>query len=284
MRLDGADMRDALAIDADDGGIDARASGAILSVGAVRLHEGAMEAPRTHASSFARREKQPFARGHAALAPYDTPGAMLGAMARGSAMTVTERDQVFAAIVSELQSSSHLFWQSLLMVACTPMLVRIRVSLRCPKSDELDQRVAIAFIETARALRHRGYVARNLRLLTRARIFADLSRERRGADTLSFDEETHPYDPFEIEAHQRASAAELLRMIESEHGAELRDVLLSGAYDGDSIRAYVERAYADCDERVRARTAKRLHRARRDALAKLRTRAARRGLVRARAA
>jgi len=150
------------------------------------------------------------------------------------------------------------------------MLVRLRPALGDRRSEDLDACVLLAFIEAARGLSFRTYVARNLWLLTRSRLFAERRRERRAPDLCVFDEETHTCDPFGAQAHERAAAAEVVRIIEAEGGEELREVLLATCGDDSSVSEYVERAYATHDDRVRARVAKRLRRARLDVFARLR--------------
>jgi hypothetical protein len=211
------------------------------------------------------------------LAPFESIGALIAACERGSGLSPEKRDELFAAMVTELQRSPSPLWQSLLLVVFTPMLVRLRARLGPPRdndpnSEDLDRTVLLAFLETARALTFRTYVARNLWLLTRARLHAERSRERRAPKLLVFDDETQPCDPFRAETQQRAAAAEILRVIEAEGGEELRDLLLT-CTDDESVQEYVDHAYAHCDGRARARASKRLRRARLEVFAKLRVRA-----------
>ena len=235
---------------------------------------------RLYAEARARRE---------AFAPYETIDAALAAVARGAAASIAERDAIFATIVTELQESPEPFWRSVLLVTFTPMLVQLRSKFRRPsKSDpdgaELDQSVLCAFLETASSLKFRTFVVRNLWLLTRAKLFAERSRERRAPRLHEFDEETHPCKPFRFEVQQRAAADEVIRIIEEEGGEELRELVLMDSEGEDSVKEFVERAYAKCDAQTQARAAKRLRRARLEVFAKLRVRAARHERTRARAA
>jgi hypothetical protein len=209
---------------------------------------------------------------HRALASFETVGAIVEATSRGSSLFAADRDAVFAALVVELQQSRESLWQSLLLVAFTPMLMRLRLSVRDPGNEDLDQSVVLAFLESVRSPVCRSYVARNLRLLTQSRLYAERRREHRGPELVEFDENTHPCDPFNVEAEQRAAAAEVTRIIEAEGGEELRELLLTTYGDDDSVKAHVDRAYAGCDERTRARARKRLCRARLAVFAKLRAR------------
>jgi hypothetical protein len=221
---------------------------------------------------------------HRALAPYETVGALVTATARGSSLFAVDREAIHAAVVAEFQLSPEPLWQSLLLVAFTPMLVRIRARLRRPGCEDLDQSVLLAFLEAARSPVCRVYVARNLRLLTQAKIFAERRREHRAPALFAFDEESHPGDPFRVEAHGRAAAAEVVRMIEAEGGHELRALLTTTYGDDASVRAFVNGAYAACSERVRARASQRLRRARHKVFVKLSARYGRRALVHAKAA
>jgi hypothetical protein len=213
---------------------------------------------------------------HRALAPYETVGALIDATSRGSSLFAIDREALLVVLVTELQRSPETLWQSLLLVAFTPMLVRIRTSLRDPGNQDLDQSVLLAFLESARSPVCRSYVARNLRLLTQSRIFAERRREHRAPEMEVFEEATHPGDPFGVEAEQRAAAAEVVRIIEAEGGEELRELLMTTYGDDESVKAHVARAYADCDEKTRARACKRLRRARLEVFAKLRLRTERR--------
>jgi hypothetical protein len=154
--------------------------------------------------------------------------------------------------------------------------MRTRAALRPRNSDELDQSLLAAFLEAARSPFCRTYVARNLRLRTRERIFTERRREHRSPTLLSFDEETHPCNPFQASAHENARAAEVIRIIEAEGGEELRDLLLTTSGNDESIRSFVDRTYAACTRQARARACKRLQRARAKVLSKVRGRAERR--------
>jgi hypothetical protein len=237
-------------------------------------------AERTYAEARAR---------YRALVPYETVGAALATIDRGSPASIAERDAVLAALVTELQLSPCPLWESLLLVSFTPMLLRLRSRVGRRSSEDLDQSVLLAFLETARTLRFRSYVARNLYLLTQERIFTERNRERRAPESLVFEEETYAADPFRGEsasslygarstpdAHQRAAVDEVAGLVEAEGGVALRELLLA-TYDGrQSVKEYVDRMYPDRDKIGRARVGKHLLRARTRVFAKLCARAERR--------
>ncbi len=181
-------------------------------------------------------------------------------------------------IVTELQRSSSALWQSLLLASFTPTLIRLRARLGRSPCPDLDQSVIVAFLEAARGLTFRAYVARNLYLVTQASLFAARKRERRAPEMRELDEETYlpQGELFRVEAHERATAAEVLRIIEAEGGAELRELLLATFDKQQSVRELVDRVYAGQDDRARARAGKRLLRARMKVLTKLRARIERR--------
>jgi hypothetical protein len=214
---------------------------------------------------------------HRVFAPYETAAALLAAIDRGSPLPIEARDAIIAAIVEELQHGADGLWQTLLLVAFTPALVDLRRKIhgRPTREDpgDLDKSVLLAFLEVARSLRTRSYVARSLVLATRSRVFDERRREQRAPDTEVFDEETHAHDPYEVEAQQRAEASEVVRIVEAEGGEELCDLLLASCPDDErAVFAYVQEAYAHCTDRDRARASKRLRRARQKAFARLRER------------
>jgi hypothetical protein len=207
-----------------------------------------------------------------ALAPYETVGGAVRATARGSGLSAADREAILVAIVTELQHSPEPLWPSLLLVAFTPMLVRVRAALRDPGNEDLDQSVLLAFLDAARSPVCRAYVARNLRLITQERLFAERRREHCAPEAVVFDEETHACDPFGVEARPRTAAGDVIRIIDAEGGEELR-ALIRGTYGDDrSVREYVDRVYAGRDARVRASACERLQRLRNVAFAKLRVR------------
>jgi hypothetical protein len=63
---------------------------------------------------------------HFALRPYESPADVLAAVDRGSQVNVANRDAVLLAILDEVKASPREVWQSILVVAFAPMIVRFR--------------------------------------------------------------------------------------------------------------------------------------------------------------
>ena len=89
---------------------------------------------------------------HTALAVHRTPLDILAAVAATSPLTVEERDAILVALLNELHRTRHPIWQSILVLAFEPLLVRLRARLGKPKAvcfgrsmgADLDQRVLLA--------------------------------------------------------------------------------------------------------------------------------------------
>jgi hypothetical protein len=213
---------------------------------------------------------------HAALAPYTSPAALLAAIDRGSTLGPEARDAVLFAVVQELRTNRNVLWQSILLLAFAPLLVRLRSHLRRPKCEDMDQRVLSAFLETARSVSSSTYVPRHLWLGVRARLHAERARDRRSRELAVFDDETYAPDLFGATSHQKAAAAEVLRVVEAEGGEDLREALLERHFAGASMKDYVDRAYASLGPRERARVCERLYRTELAVFRRLRARTARR--------
>ena len=249
---------------------------------------------KTLSSSRAERIVLPGTPATPRASPYETIGALVTVTARGSSLFAIDREAILAAVVAEFQLSPEPLWQSLLLVRLHAHARPHPSALGRPGCEDLDQSVLLAFLEAARSPVCRVYVARNLRLLTQAKLFTERRREHRAPALFPFDEETHPGDPFESAAARlRTRSAPgsppggrrgLVRIIEAEGGASCARCSLTTYGDDASVRAFVNGAYAACSERVRARASKRLRRARHQVFLKLSARYGRRALVHAKAA
>jgi hypothetical protein len=213
---------------------------------------------------------------HPALAPFESPSAVLAAVDRGSRLSLPERDAVLLALLDERRRSPNAIWQSLLLVAFAPMLLRFRRGLRHPGCPNLDQRVLVAFLETVASFPHRLYVQRNLRLATQARLIAEGRREHRAKDTVPFDDETYAPDVFGADAHLKAAAAEVIRIVEAAGGETLREALIARHAEDRTIKDYVDAAHPELTRRQRARVCEHLRRTERGVLRKVRARLKRR--------
>jgi hypothetical protein len=238
-----------------------------LSTTIEQLKKTLHRADRTYAEARAR---------HPALAPYASPSAVLNAVDRGSRLSLRERDVVLLAVLDERQRSPHPLWQSLLVVAFAPMLVRLRKGLRHPGCENLDQRVLVAFVETIASFPHRLYIQRNLRLATGARLIAERRREHRATDTVLFDDETYVHDVFGADAHLKAAAAEVIRIVEAAGGEELRDALIARHAGDRSLKDYIDTEHPELTRRQRERICDRLRRTEGSVLRKVRARLKRR--------
>jgi hypothetical protein len=190
---------------------------------------------------------------HAALAGYASPRAVLDALGPASALTICERDAILVAILDEVRATKASLWQAVVVVAFEPMLVRIRTRLGQPKvtrfgrseSDDLDQRVLLAILEAASAKRVTSHAARVLRLGVMERVFGEEEAEREAFGPDEFDDDTYEVDPLAVTTRDKAAANEVLRIVEVEGGAELRDMMVATRAHGEPLRDYVTRVYAD---------------------------------------
>jgi hypothetical protein len=183
------------------------------------------------------------------LAPYDSVLAVLRAAAATSSLTTEGRDALLVGVLTELRSTKHSLWLSVLVLAFEPLIVRVRSRLGPqrpgrPQSDDLDQRVFLAFLEAAHALRVESHAARMLRLAFQRRVFGDKSAEVE-PEMAEFVDDTYCADPFGVGVAEKAAALEVVRIIEAAGGEELRDVMLATRANDETLRAYVERAYAE---------------------------------------
>jgi hypothetical protein len=229
-------------------------------------------------TSFARAERA-YAEGrdrHPALAPYESVASLLRAMDRGSPLSLAEQDAVMGAVLDEMRCNRSSLWQSILVVAFAPLLVRLRRNMRRPGCADIDQRVLMAFVEGARALEQRQYVVRHLHLSLRRRLFSEGRREHRSRDLEIFDDETYAADVFGKDRDRKVEAAEVARALEAQLGEELCDALIERYASGESLREYIARTRADLGSRDRLRLCDRLLRQERKEIRKLRTRTVRR--------
>ncbi len=211
---------------------------------------------------------------HAALADHETPAALLEALRASSRLSAIERDAILVALVTENQRAPQPVWQSLLLAAFEPMLVRLRGRLGSRNDEERDLELISAFLEAVRAIRVGPFMAYVLRLATAARVFEPRRKEKHAPTMVPFEEETHPCNPFESAAEAHVAVADVVRIIEAKGGHELLDAMLATHGTDESLTDYVARVHADRTPTERASAYERLKIARRDMLADLRTRLA----------
>ena len=210
---------------------------------------------------------------HRALLPYASPADVLSALASTSPLSLPERDVVLSALVEERQrtrlvtsggslvsSGSSPLWQTLLLLAFEPMLVRLRTRVGRTRSDDFDQRVLVAFLGALTVVRPGPFLALALRRAAERLVFPSLKLARREAQNDLFDEDTHPPDLFSVAT--ATHAAEVIRIIEAAGGAELREAMLATRGTDETLRAYVARTHPHATPAERAAAYERLWRAR----------------------
>jgi hypothetical protein len=199
---------------------------------------------------------------HAPLAPFPEVSALLAALDLRSSLSDEDRRDLVAALATEAQREPHPLWQSLLLVAFTPMLRRLRSRLEKPDSEELDQRVLFAFLTAVRLIAPGPHTALALRWRTEKELFAPLRKRRRAPETFPFDEERCAIDIHEVEAEGRAAVAEVARFVESTCDQELVDVFLATTAGDLGLKEYVARTYTGRTKKGLAAEYNRLCRAR----------------------
>jgi hypothetical protein len=220
---------------------------------------------------------------HRALAPYDAPLGVLAVLAPSSPLTVEERDAILVALLAELNSSKDTLWRSLLLVAFEPLIVRVRARLGHPRvvrfgrstDEDLDQRVLLAFLEAAHSMRVISHAARMLRLSLERKISSEQRIERQAPEPAEFDDDKYWADPLAVSTREQAAACEVVRIIEAEGGADLREMMLATRANRESLRAYVARTHPEMTPREQSSLYRRLADAATKVERKLRTRARR---------
>jgi hypothetical protein len=185
---------------------------------------------------------------------------VLSALASTSALSRPERDAVVSALVDERQRTNHPIWQTILLLAFEPMLVRLRTRVGRIRSDDLDQRVLVAFLGALTVVRPGPFLVLVLRRATERLLFPSLKVARREDEHAPFEEETHPPDLFAVDTSTRA--AEVIRILEAAGGAELREAMLATRGTDETLRDYVARTHPNATLAERATAYERLWRAR----------------------
>ena len=197
---------------------------------------------------------------HRILIPYAIPADVLAALASTSPLPITSRDVVLSALLEERRQSTHPVWQTLLLLTFEPMLRRLRARLGRTRSDDLDQRVFVAFLSALTIVRPGPFLAVAIKRTTESQLFAPLRAERRETQNALFDEETHPPDLLTLDTATRA--AEVIRIIEAAGGAELRDAMLATRGTDETLGDYVARTHPHATPAERAAAYERLWRTR----------------------
>jgi hypothetical protein len=211
---------------------------------------------RTRTSLASKASIHAFARGaarHEALARYETPVALLEAIAPSSGLTVEERDAVLVPLLAEARTSKDEVWPSILVLAFEKLLARVRARIGQPTSarfgrslgDDLDQSVFVAFSRVVRALVVTSHAAYAVRLAVEREVYDARRKELKAPEPDVFDDDTFCADKFEISERAKAAGAEIARVLDEEGGRELRDMMLATRVAGERLRDYVARVHAD---------------------------------------
>jgi hypothetical protein len=208
------------------------------------------------------------------LAPYETPDALVAALRGPSALTPPRRQALVAAVVAEHQRSKRPLWQSVLLAAFEPMLVRLRGNAGSATGEDWDQEVLLAFLEAAATLQPGEEMMRALLWLTEAKLKRATRRDRRAQDHGTFNDATY-CTPFRDQAHAKLATEDVMQIIEKRGGPELLTAVLATGVEEETLTGYVARAYPDASPAERASRYKRLFVARSRVLAELRVRAER---------
>jgi hypothetical protein len=222
-----------------------------------------------------------FARGraaHAALAPFATPEALLGALDLASITSHAERDAITLALVTEHQRTSRPLWQSLLLVAYEPMLAN--VWRRLYDKRDAEPRIVLAFLEAIAkvSLAHPpALLALHLKQATERGAFGSTAASREEPELVPLadarKERAHesPEARVVFEDEKRRLMAELSQLFADEAPAVL-DVLVRARTGREPLVALVAEKYPELTSKQRAVAYQRLQRLRRRALTHLGTR------------
>ncbi|WP_342379466.1 hypothetical protein NVS55_08340 [Myxococcus stipitatus] len=239
-----------------------------------RLRREALVAPRRVFEAGRMRQ--------AALEAHPDVASVLLALDDDAESTYPAREAITRALIGEHRASSAALWASMLLVAFSPMLVRLRnrlVSDTVP-GDELDQLVVTSFLAALTELplsERTDRVAMRLRQRTERQVFAFLRKERDHRHPSLDVEAVAEADP-EALAPRRASTDEKLydlvlllqRAVEEGISPSGLDVVEATVLRRELLRSYVERLGPD-DDLERERMYQRLKRQRSRALRRLKT-------------
>jgi len=220
----------------------------------LRLLEGT--AVRHHQAFIDGRARQP------ALVPFAT-----AVKAVSFASTTTHAEEERAAVVdaflAEHQRGVSRLWQDLLFHTFAPMLVATRLALGPRHSEDLDQRLCLAFLEALRSHTFSGGSS-----------FGAIERATCAAVTALRDVEatvgkvTFDGDVPETETYVASRDLDvrevltLLPTLADEDDDEIVDLLVATLLHGESLNEYVDREYAGLDSDARELTRCRLRRER----------------------
>ena len=211
---------------------------------------------------------------HRELAPHANAREVLAALRSSSALSPSERDALLATVLTEHQRAPQPVWQSILLVAFEPLLVRIRKSINRKPDADNDQQVFLGFLEAICSVRVGHHTLLALRWLTEAHVEGAVRKDSLAVkDHKPYNDERATSGPFSP-TFQKVAAAEIMDLIERRGGRALLEAIVATDAHDEPLTEYVARAYADLSEHGRASTYDRLWRGRNKVLAELRQRVA----------
>lgn len=126
---------------------------------------------------------------HRVLAKYETTTELLATLGSKSPRLIPEKEALVQVILAEHGSRPQPLWAALLVLACYPMLGRLRARIHGASTagDECDQLIVSSFLEavaacSTRPTRDRAFM--RLRQVTHRLVFRELRRERRVRDRI----------------------------------------------------------------------------------------------------
>jgi len=215
----------------------------------------------THDREFQRaRAREP------SLAPYATAMALFEAIPRAWPRDLEQFEPVVLALLREHQRSHHPLWQALLLRVFEPMLVRLRVRLRCRDWEDRGSMLLLAFLEVISSVSPEpGRAFLSVRCATGRAVFeAARAQDLPAADTAAFDEDSPECAPpvhLDPAPFLHCLAHELVEQMARRRGGEDVARLLAGVETvGEQLARIGEQGKAKyrCLQQRRGRTLKRL--------------------------
>jgi hypothetical protein len=220
---------------------------------------------------------------HPSLSPFTLPAAILAALDLASCLAVAEKDRLTRALVTEFAEHPSPLWLALLVLAYSPMLLRLRARVRASAvpSPDLDQIVLASFLQVVgdfRAESAEGHTCAALRRSTERRVFEAVRKLHRD---LTLVEPVEPSDLDELpravaDTAWRATMRDLPRLADhlerAADGAVKRediDLVVHTLIGQQSLPQYVRQRYPEIQGADRHLLYERLRRARSRAVQRL---------------
>jgi hypothetical protein len=217
-----------------------------------------------------------------ALAMHDSIVSMLMVLRDPSQRGMDDKETLTRAILAEHAHCPHRLWATLLLLACGPMLRRLRRRIQGETltADDLDQLVVSTFLEVIAAfpLDHRNdRTFMYLRQMTQRRVFEQVRTERRNQEfvRVATAHELRVYEqldrawpdmrpPGESDDAEVYDDATQIAFLHARAGDALDtdklEPVIATMVHGERLRAYVERAHPHVDAEERRRIYQRIKR------------------------